>query len=785
MGAPLKLSLLIEANATSLKAEAAQSVAAIKGIGAAGTQSSPALSGLAKAQEEVAAEAKRARDALTGAGAAQAAAARNTALARHEVQNLSRQLSDVSTMLLSGSSPFQVFATQAGQIGDIMGKRSLGSIAAGVGTALTEMVNPATIALGAVTALYYGASWAFSAISDDAGAANKSLEEQDSLIKRVAQSYREGAPAITAFYAERERQQQQQDVKDAGAATIGQIYAPARDIYAKFHSEQAGAQLNLQSIAKPEEVEMLSRLARELNEAMASAAPTGEAAQRLQSTYQFFSQKYGTPIFDDTAKSAGTLAASLDQAHVKAVPVQDDVQKITSGAARTAGQIKALAREVDGYVGALERLKQAGTPDLSPVQRIAANFQKATLSGFMDARDLQDARRDRDAALRQERVRRNRTRTFPELRPDKDARDLAGEDRYTARVPLPTERPNDLDREQSAIERLNKSQDDRLAKLRLEAELVGQSEEVRTRRLAALDAEQQIRQQGAEGQDAENIRRNAAAIAEETIALNKRTEARQANLGYLEEAERLRLETALIGQSEAARSRAMATLEAEQEVRRRGLETGSAEAQQIRDRTLATAAETLALRQRTAAYDMAKSQKEEMVRLRLETSLVGQSEAVRVRALAAQQAEIEMARRGIDLGSERAEQIRQSAAALAEQHMTLDRSTAAWERFQSAGESAIDGVVDRLSEGDIGGALSGLADDIKKTVLEMGVANPLKNALLGTNNPTLGGLGGIVGRIFGLGGSTDAASSIASAIAPDGSPDAPTFVSFKGLWSAA
>lgn len=71
---------------------------------------------------------------LVDTAAGQMNAARNTALNAGQMQNLGYQLNDVLTMLASGSSPFQVLATQGGQVYQV-----LSSSPAGVGGALKEL----------------------------------------------------------------------------------------------------------------------------------------------------------------------------------------------------------------------------------------------------------------------------------------------------------------------------------------------------------------------------------------------------------------------------------------------------------------------------------------------------------------------------------------------------------------------------------------------------------------------------------------------------------------------
>ncbi|MGE6741716.1 phage tail length tape measure family protein [Allorhizobium pseudoryzae] len=147
-----------------------------------------------------------------------------------------------------------------------------------------------------------------------------------------------------------------------------------------------------------------------------------------------------------------------------------------------------------------------------------------------------------------------------------------------------------------------------------------------------------------------------------------------------------------------------------------------------------------AAQKEASAAAIIRDQQTELETLRAEISLVGQSEAVRRRSLALLQAEQTIRSEGIAADGARAQTIRANAAAIADMNTALDRANDAWDRYRSAGENAIDGVVDALSEGDIEGALKSVASELTKGALELGIKNPLKNALLGTNYGTINDL---------------------------------------------
>lgn len=82
-------------------------------------------------------------------------AAAGTKLATWEVQNLVAQLNDGTTMLLSGSSFFQVMATQGGQVYQVMagsGRGVVGGLKA-VGSELVALVTPAVAVTGSLLAM--------------------------------------------------------------------------------------------------------------------------------------------------------------------------------------------------------------------------------------------------------------------------------------------------------------------------------------------------------------------------------------------------------------------------------------------------------------------------------------------------------------------------------------------------------------------------------------------------------------------------------------------------------
>lgn len=153
--------------------------------------------------------------------------------------------------------------------------------------------------------------------------------------------------------------------------------------------------------------------------------------------------------------------------------------------------------------------------------------------------------------------------------------------------------------------------------------------------------------------------------------------------------------------------------------------------------------------------DYLRDQQQRIEQLKLEQSLLGQQEATRSRILALWTAELDIRKMGLEATSVRAQEIRAAAIEEAELTRTIERQKDAWDSVQSAAESAIDGIIDKLKGGDFDGALEEMASLIADTFTELAITNPLKNAMLGTNLGTMSDVGGLKGIWDRLTGKAD------------------------------
>lgn len=145
---------------------------------------------------------------------------------------------------------------------------------------------------------------------------------------------------------------------------------------------------------------------------------------------------------------------------------------------------------------------------------------------------------------------------------------------------------------------------DQNEQLRAEAGLIGATNAQRTRTLALLQAEQQIRAQQIDpaSTQAAELRTQALRNADLTSRVAAAQAARQQWETGRDQLEQLDLEASLLGASTTARARAVALLQTEQTIRRAGIEAGSAEAEMLREQTTRIVEQTSALERRQGAW---------------------------------------------------------------------------------------------------------------------------------------------------------------------------------------
>lgn len=117
--------------------------------------------------------------------------AKKIGLNSYEMKNLGFQVNDVATMLASGSSPFQVMATQSGQVLQIL-QGSNGGISGaikGMGASAISFLGPLGLMATGFAAVGVAAYAFYALTKTEAPTAEKLLAEHDRLLKVVKDSY--------------------------------------------------------------------------------------------------------------------------------------------------------------------------------------------------------------------------------------------------------------------------------------------------------------------------------------------------------------------------------------------------------------------------------------------------------------------------------------------------------------------------------------------------------------------------------------------------------------------
>lgn len=196
-----------------------------------------------------------------------------------------------------------------------------------------------------------------------------------------------------------------------------------------------------------------------------------------------------------------------------------------------------------------------------------------------------------------------------------------------------------------------------------------------------------------------------------------------------------RFEASIAGETIEVQTRLRAEYEAMARVKEAAAAAGIEADQRELDVARRKAAEIAHLNQQATAGRLLRDQQSQIEALRLEASLIGAGAAARARATAALQAEQQLRQAGINLLSAEAQAYRANAVAMADARLELERQQAAYGSLQQAGSSAIDALV--TGTGSLKDRLRSVMESFSKWLLELSVSNPLKNALFGTNLPTM------------------------------------------------
>ena len=437
------------------------------------------------------------------------ASAKSTALARHEMTNLSFQMNDIAMGLASGQqSPFTIMIQQGAQVSQIMGSRGLGQILPAIGASFLSLLSPTTFFFAAITAGGYAASAVFSALQGDVVDIDELLKTHETTIRDLDDAWSKSADGAFKYSEEVRKVAQNQALLEQGKLAEqlpGQILSGVQDGFVSIKS------ISRDFYDSEEGSEFLEFLKQFRIEVRAGGGDVHEFSNQLEAMNKATDdediKQYTRAIFDMLEEARKTA---------KQLKLGENAIIDFGGAAKQA------ASDVEKFERSLSRLAN-GERERSARDKALTDFD-TTLGS---AKHLGDALRAREAYMdRLQRI----------------ANKEAG-----VGMPTPTDRPNDFEREkplkkrstriskearelkrrQEHAERWLRTKGEQIALQELELTLIGKTGAARQQAKAMLAAEQEIHRRRIDlhGDEARAIRNSASALASVTSELARQKKA--------------------------------------------------------------------------------------------------------------------------------------------------------------------------------------------------------------------------------------------------------------------
>lgn len=238
----LKLAISITADAKGVAPATAEARREFDALGAEVRDTAAHIKVLATANDQAAAAGRRAMDVARGQGTAERdlrnAVMARAGMAQAQMQNLSFQIQDIGTMLVSGQSPFMLLAQQLPQVTQNGGR--LTGVLSALGSTVTNLFSPlGLLTTGFVLAASAAMSY-FSDADDEAEKAAEALEEQRDLIRSVADAWGLALPQVRAYADEAERAAALRGGREATGIVIAREFEQANEALGRFIDRMRG-----------------------------------------------------------------------------------------------------------------------------------------------------------------------------------------------------------------------------------------------------------------------------------------------------------------------------------------------------------------------------------------------------------------------------------------------------------------------------------------------------------------------------------------------------------------
>lgn len=626
-----------------------------------------------------------------------------------QLTNLSYQLNDVFVSLASGQPPLMVLIQQGSQIAQVMGPVGVTGTLKGVAQAIAAIVTPARFAAGAILGLALGTATAYEAF----------LRHQKQVEAALVGAGRIAGATIGDINR----------IVAAGASAGNVSVAAARDMAIAFlRTGRIGKEHfeNLIAVAKNYAVTVGTDVDGAVKALADAFADPVRGAETLNNQLGF--------LDDRTRQYIRRLIEQNDRTAAQRVLIDAmrgslaNAEATTTALSRAWDAVKRAASNAFDAVGrAIDRASGGGSPE-EQLARIEQQLAALSRGGGAPSSVLANLRRQADELRAKIADARRQADTG---RIEADARELSLKVGDAIRQVVPgAETIRQLEGLRSSLGRLL---EDPLAARHVDN---------------LRDVENAYRRvtQALESYSGENIRfldpqeRKLRLQQIEIALINATTPAQRAAL----EAERARIE--LIGQSVTPEQAALSVLQA-------------------RQRVLAETSRFI--------RDYVRDQQFAIEQTQAEINFVGKSVEEKDQFIARLKAEQDLRRQGISAASAEGQLILANAGRQAALNAQLDRARELVQGWQSVFDSSMNRVADLLVQGQrdwqswLDAGRAAIAD-IHRELLKLAVLNPLKNLLFGTSAPTLTTAGGLLGSLFGGGGT--GLGPVASAARLFGSP---------------
>tara|TARA_A100001391_G_scaffold50885_1_gene30946 strand:- start:26954 stop:29257 length:2304 start_codon:yes stop_codon:yes gene_type:complete len=416
--------------------------------------------GAINAQEQAAAIARLDAQYTTATQAANinAAASRNSANAMRassfQTANLAAQFNDIGLMMASGQSPLLLALQQGTQVSQVIGPMGAAGAVKALGSAFLSVISPVSLLTIGVIAAGAAAFQYFSSVLTDGRDSSRVIEEQEDLIRSVAERWGDATPALKAYVDELERAQDAEDRQAAVGSAIDQAFADLRNQLPDLRGELANARVDLQDLG--EEASSISALQNAFDDFARGVEDGTATTEELDEVLSILANTTGSTIVPSLVNLQSVLSsvsAALAEASQRAADFRADLPGIGSAIERGLG---ALA-DTSEFISEQQRLNSLTAEQLDLEREIERVRSDASQTGaFLSEEAATQIAKDR----------------------------LAAEERRSELARL--NRPSRSD-EVSAYERVTKSIEEKIDALHIEQVAMGLGEEAALRFVTAME----------------------------------------------------------------------------------------------------------------------------------------------------------------------------------------------------------------------------------------------------------------------------------------------------------